>query len=316
MKTLEKISDFFGKYMAFIVLIIAALALFAPGTCLWVQTSWVNYLLMIVMFGMGLTLKLEDFKLVFTRPKDILIGCVAQFTVMPLLAFVLGKIFGLDAALLAGVILVGTCPGGTSSNVITYLSKGDVALSVGMTSVNTLLAPLLTPAITYLLLRTTVTVDPVSMFLSIIKVVIIPIALGFVINKLFGKVTQKLVKVLPTISVIAICLIVAAVVSHNSEKIMTTGLVVFAVVILHNLLGYACGFGIGRLLHMSVPKTKALSIEIGMQNSGLATSLAGTAFPDLAMATVPGAIFSVWHNISGAILANIYNRWTEKSETK
>ena len=316
MKTLEKISDFFGKYMAFIVLIVAALALFAPGTCLWVQTSWVNYLLMIVMFGMGLTLKLEDFKLVFTRPKDILIGCVAQFTVMPLLAFALGKIFGLDAALLAGVILVGTCPGGTSSNVITYLSKGDVALSVGMTSVNTLLAPLLTPAITYLLLRTTVTVDPVSMFLSIIKVVIIPIALGFVINKLFGKVTQKLVKVLPTISVIAICLIVAAVVSHNSEKIMTTGLVVFAVVILHNLLGYACGFGIGRLLHMSVPTTKAISIEIGMQNSGLATSLAGTAFPDLAMATVPGAIFSVWHNISGAILANIYNRWTEKSETK
>lgn len=316
MKTLEKISDFFGKYMAFIVLIIAALALLAPGTCLWIQTSWVNYLLMIVMFGMGLTLKLEDFKLVFTRPKDILIGCVAQFTVMPLLAFALGKIFGLDAALLAGVILVGTCPGGTSSNVITYLSKGDVALSVGMTSVNTLLAPLLTPAITYLLLRTTVTVDPVSMFLSIIKVVIIPIALGFVINKLFGKVTQKLVKVLPTISVIAICLIVAAVVSHNSEKIMTTGLVVFAVVILHNLFGYACGFGIGRLLHMSVPKTKALSIEIGMQNSGLATSLAGTAFPDLAMATVPGAIFSVWHNISGAILANIYNRWTDKSETK
>ena len=316
MKTLEKISDFFGKYMAFIVLIVAALALFAPGTCLWIQTSWVNYLLMIVMFGMGLTLKLEDFKLVFTRPKDILIGCVAQFTVMPLLAFALGKIFGLDAALLAGVIVVGTCPGGTSSNVITYLSKGDVALSVGMTSVNTLLAPLLTPAITYLLLRTTVTVDPVSMFLSIIKVVIIPIALGFIINKLFGKVTQKLVKVLPTISVIAICLIVAAVVSHNSEKIMTTGLIVFAVVILHNLLGYACGFGLGRLLHMSVPKTKAISIEIGMQNSGLATSLAGTAFPDLAMATVPGAIFSVWHNISGAILANIYNRWTDKSETK
>lgn len=316
MKTLEKISDFFGRYMAFIVLIVAALALFAPGTCLWIQTSWVNYLLMIVMFGMGLTLKLEDFKLVFTRPKDILIGCVAQFTVMPLLAFALGKIFGLDAALLAGVILVGTCPGGTSSNVITYLSKGDVALSVGMTSVNTLLAPLLTPAITYLLLRTTVTVDPVSMFLSIIKVVIIPIALGFIINKLFGKVTQKLVKVLPTISVIAICLIVAAVVSHNSEKIMTTGLIVFAVVILHNLLGYACGFGLGRLLHMSVPKTKAISIEIGMQNSGLATSLAGTAFPDLAMATVPGAIFSVWHNISGAILANIYNRWTDKSETK
>ncbi len=314
MKVLEKISDFFGKYMAFIVLVVAALALFAPGTCLWIQTSWVNYLLMIVMFGMGLTLRLEDFKLVFTRPKDIAIGCIAQFTVMPLLAWILGMMFGLDPALLAGVVLVGTCPGGTSSNVITYLSKGDVALSVGMTSVNTLLAPFLTPAITYLLLRTTVTVDPLSMFLSIIKVVIVPIALGFIINKLFGKFTQKMVTVLPSVSVVAICLIVAAVVSHNAEKIMSTGAIVFVVVILHNLLGYACGFGIGKLLHMNTAKTKAVSVEIGMQNSGLATSLAGTAFPDLAMATVPGAIFSVWHNISGAILANIYSRWTDEEK--
>lgn len=309
MKTLEKISDFFGKYMAVIVLLVAALALFVPGSCLWIQTSWVNYLLMIVMFGMGLTLKLDDFKLVFTRPKDIIVGCLAQFTIMPLLAWLLGSLFRLDPALLAGVVLVGTCPGGTSSNVITYLSKGDVALSVGMTSVNTLLAPFLTPAITYLLLRTTVTVDPMSMFLSIIKVVIIPIALGFILNKLFGQFTQKLVKVLPSVSVIAICLIVASVVSHNAEKILTTGAIVFVVVILHNLLGYACGFGVGKLLRLNVPKTKALSVEIGMQNSGLATSLAGTAFPDLAMATVPGAIFSVWHNISGAILANLYNRW-------
>ncbi|MCI8523449.1 MAG: bile acid:sodium symporter family protein [Lachnospiraceae bacterium] len=312
MRILETISNFFGKFMALIVLAVAALALFVPVTCTWIQTGWVNYLLMIVMFGMGLTLKLEDFKLVFTRPKDIIIGCLAQFTIMPLLAFGLGKVFGLDAALLAGVILVGTCPGGTSSNVITYMSKGDVALSVGMTSVNTVLAPLLTPAITWLLLRTTVTVDPMNMFLSIIKVVIIPIALGFIINKLFGKVTEKLVTILPTVSVIAICLIVASVVSHNAEKIFSTGVVVFAVVILHNLLGYTCGFGLGKLLKLNVAKTKALSVEIGMQNSGLATSLAGTAFPDLAMATVPGAIFSVWHNISGAVLANIYNRWNEK----
>lgn len=314
MKLLEKISDFFGRFMAIIVLVVAALSLFVPGSCLWIQTTWVNYLLMIVMFGMGLTLKLEDFKLVFTRPKDILVGCAAQFIIMPLLAWCLGSLFHLDSALLAGVVLVGTCPGGTSSNVITYLSKGDVALSVGMTSVNTLLAPFLTPAITYLLLRTTVTVDPVSMFLSIIKVVIIPIVLGFIINKLFGEFTQKLVKILPSVSVIAICLIVASVVSHNAEKIMTTGAIVFVVVILHNLLGYACGFGVGKLLRLNIPKTKALSIEIGMQNSGLATSLAGTAFPDLAMATVPGAIFSVWHNISGAILANIYNRWNDEEK--
>ena len=150
------------------------------------------------------------------------------------------------------------------------------------------------------------------MFISIVKVVIIPISLGFIINKFFGKFTQKMVSLLPCISVIAICLIVACVVSHNSEKILSTGAIIFAVVILHNLLGYACGFGLGKVLRLNAAKTKALSVEIGMQNSGLATSLAGTAFKALSMATVPGAIFSVWHNISGAILANIYNRWVEK----
>lgn len=218
MKVLQKVSDFFGKYMAVIVLVIAALALFAPQSCLWIQTSWVNYLLMIVMFGMGLTLKLEDFKIVVTRPKDIIVGCIAQFTIMPLLAFALGKIFGLEAGLLAGFVLVGTCPGGTSSNVMTYLGKGDVALSVGMTSVNTLLAPFMTPAITYLLLRTSITVDILSMFLSIIKVVIVPIALGFIINKFWGKYTQKAANVLPMVSVTAITMIVAAVVSHKDRK--------------------------------------------------------------------------------------------------
>ena len=305
---MKRISEVIGKYMAWIVLIIAALALFAPGTCLWIRTGWINYLLMIVMFGMGLTMKLSDFAVVFTRPRDVIIGCLAQFIVMPLLAFGLGKAFGLSNELLVGVILVGTCPGGTSSNVITYLSKGDTALSVGMTSINTLLAPFLTPALTYLYLRTTVNVDVKSMFVSIIQVVIVPIGLGLMINKLFGKYTQKISDVLPTVSVTAICLIVAAVVSHNSEKILSTGLVIFAVVILHNLLGYLCGYLIGVFFKMDLPRKKAVAIEIGMQNSGLATTLAGSAFPNLAMATVPGAIFSVWHNISGAILAGVLNK--------
>ena len=311
---MKRISDFVGKYMAIIVLVVAALALFVPKSCLWIQTSWINYLLMVVMFGMGLTLKFSDFAVVFKRPKDIIIGCIAQFTIMPLLAFALGKIFGLETGLLAGVILVGTCPGGTASNVMTYLSKGDVALSVGMTSVNTLLAPLLTPAITYLLLKTTVSVDVMSMFLSIIKVVIIPIALGFIINRFWGKYTEKVSDVLPLISVLAITLIVAAVVSHNAERILETGAIVFVVVILHNVLGYVVGFALGLILKLPMSKKKALSIEIGMQNSGLATSLAGSAFPDLAMATVPGAIFSVWHNISGALLANIYRRLEDKDK--
>lgn len=302
---MKTIAHFFSRFMALIVLAVAALALFVPSSGLWISLKAVNYLLMVVMFGMGLTMKLDDFKVVFMQPKDVLIGCLAQFTVMPLLAFSLGKIFGLEAGLLAGVILVGTCPGGTSSNVITYMSKGNVALSVGMTSVNTLLSPIVTPAITYLLLRTSVKVDMLAMCLSILQVVILPIALGFVVNKFAKKFVAKVIDILPVVSVIAICLIVSTVVSHNAEKILTTGAIVFVVVILHNLLGCACGFGLGKVLKMDMPKTKALTVEIGMQNSGLATSLANTAFPNLAMATVPGAIFSVWHNISGAILANI-----------
>ncbi len=313
MNLLNNISNFFGKYMAVTVLVVTALTLFIPQTGLWISLSWINYLLMIIMFGMGLTLKLEDFKLVFTRPKDVIIGCIAQFTIMPLLAFMLCKLFNLDVALMTGVVLVGACPGGTSSNVITYLSKGDVALSVSMTSINTILAPILTPLITYLLLSTTVNVDTYSMFISIINVIIIPIVLGFVINKFFENFTQKVIKILPMISVIGICMIVASVVSHNASKILSTGLIVFTVVILHNVLGYICGFGLGKALKYDIAKTKAISVEIGMQNSGLATSLASTSFASLAMATVPGAIFSVWHNISGAILANIFNHWNEKN---
>ena len=313
---MKTIGEFVGKYMALIILAVSVLALFVPGSCLWVQTSWINYLLMTVMFGMGLTLKPVDFAVVFKHPKDIIIGCLAQFTVMPLLAFGLGKLFGLEAGLLAGVILVGTCPGGTASNVITYLSKGDVALSVGMTAVNTLLAPVLTPAITYVFLRTTVQVDVLSMFLSIVKVVIVPIVLGFIINRFLGKFTSRAADILPVISVAAIALIVASVVSHNSQKIMETGAVVFAVVVLHNVLGYAAGFLLGIVLKLPAAKKKALSVEIGMQNSGLATSLAGTAFPDLSLATVPGAIFSVWHNISGAILAGILRRIEDDPKNK
>ena len=309
MNFLRKVSEAFGRYMAVIVVVVTLLALFVPESSLWIQTGWITPLLMIIMFGMGLTLEIKDFALVFTKPKYILLGCLAQFIIMPALAYGLSLAFALDAALMAGVVLVGTCPGGTSSNVITYLSRGDVALSVGMTSVNTLLAPFLTPAITYLLLQKTVNVDVWAMFISIVQVVIVPIVLGFVINKLFSKITRALVDILPAVSVTAICMIVACVVSHNAARILATGMLVFAVVFLHNMLGYLCGFVLGKILGMDSAKTKALSIEVGMQNSGLATSLAGSAFPELAMATVPGAIFSVWHNISGALLASVYRRW-------
>ncbi len=306
---MKRIKDFFINNIAIIVLAVAGISLFFPKSALWISTSWINYLLMAVMFGMGLTLRADDFVLIFQRPKDILCGIFAQYTIMPIAAFVLCYLFNLDAALTAGVILVGTCPGGTASNVITYFAKGDIALSVCLTSVNTLLSPLLTPLITYFLLQTTVKVDVWGMFWSIVGIILIPIILGVIINKFFSRFSQKLIDFLPIISTLAICIIVACIISHNSEKILTSGMFILAVIILHNFMGYLFGFLIGKLLKMNPAKTKAFSIEIGMQNSGLATSLAGNVFPNLAMATVPGAIFSVWHNISGAILANIYRKW-------
>lgn len=308
MKKFIEISNFFNKYMAIIVLIVATFSLLLPKSALWIQISWINCLLMVIMFGMGLTLKLDDFILVFKRPKDIIFGAFAQFTFMPLIAFLLCHLFKLNPELTAGVILVGTCPGGTASNVITYFAKGDIGLSVCMTSVNTLLSPFLTPAITYLLLQTTVKVDILGMFASIINVILIPILFGLIVNKFFKNFSEKLINILPSISVIGICLIVASVVSHNSDKIITSGITILTVVILHNVSGYILGFIFGKILKLPPEKIKAFSIEIGMQNSGLATSLATTAFPLLPLATVPGAIFSVWHNISGAILAIIYRK--------
>ena len=235
---------------------------------------------------------------------------------MPLLAFCLTKVFNLPTELAIGVILVGTCPGGTSSNVMTYLSGGDVALSVGMTAVSTVLAPFLTPLLTYFYAGQKVDVNMASMFLSIVKVVIVPIVLGFVINHFFKKFTERAVEVLPLISTTAIVAIVAAVVSANSAKIMTCGLLIVAVVICHNVLGYLLGYGIGKVLKLNTTKCRAISIEVGMQNSGLATSLATTHFAAYPLATIPGAVFSVWHNISGAILANFFVSMDAKKKEK
>lgn len=316
MKTLERVSGFVGKWMAAIVIAVAALALFKPEACSWISTSWINYLLGVVMFGMGLTLKPSDFAVVFRRPKDVVIGAVLQFTLMPLIAYALTVVFRLPAELAVGVILVGTCPGGTSSNVMTYLSHGDVALSVSMTAVSTILAPIMTPLLTLLYAGKTVDVNVAAMFISVVEVVLLPIVIGFVVNYFFSKFTQKAVKALPLVSTVAIVMIVAAVVSANSARIMTSGALILAVVICHNLLGYASGYGLAKLLRLDTTKCRAISIEVGMQNSGLATSLATTHFAEYPLAAIPGAVFSVWHNISGALLAAYFNRRSAKKAAK
>ena len=294
--------------MGALVLGAALLALLFPGVLQQVPTKVINYLLGVVMFGMGLTLRLQDFKIVFSRPKDVVIGCLAQFTVMPLLAWTLARVFSLDEALALGVVLVGCCPGGTASNVITYLAKGDLALSVGMTGVSTLLAPFLTPLLTWALAGKSVNVDVASMFLSILWVVILPIVVGLVIKALWPRFTEKAVDYLPAFSSVAIALIVAIIIAANADKLLAGGLVIVLVVMLHNLCGLGVGYLIGRLLGLSEPKKRAISIEVGMQNSGLASSLATLHFAAYPLATIPGAIFSVWHNISGAVVAYLYRK--------
>ena len=305
---MKKLCHYISEYMGVLVLAAALLALAFPSVLGQVPTKVINYLLGVVMFGMGLTLNLKDFRIVFSRPKDVIVGCLAQFTVMPLLAWGLARLFQLDEALALGVVLVGCCPGGTASNVITYLAKGDLALSVGMTGVSTVLAPLLTPLLTLLLAGESIHVDVAGMLLSILWVVILPIVLGLIIKSLWPKFTEKAMDYLPAFSSVAIAFTVSIVISANASKLLASGFLIILVVMCHNLFGLGLGYLIGRLLGMSEPKKRAVSIEVGMQNSGLASSLATLHFAAYPMATIPGAIFSVWHNISGAIVAWLYTK--------
>lgn len=310
---MKKTCDFISRWMGALVLLMALLALWQPAPFAAVGTWVINPMLGLIMFGMGLTLNPNDFRIVFSRPKDVLTGCLAQFTVMPLLAWILTKIFSLPPDLALGVILVGCCPGGTASNVITYLAKGDLALSVGMTATSTVLAPLLTPLLTWMMAGTFVDVDAVGMLMSIVYVVIAPILAGFLIQHYMPELTRRMVAYLPAFSSVMIATLVAIIIGHNASKLITGGLIVVVVVMLHNLCGLALGYWIGLLLRLTHPKRSAISIEVGMQNSGLASSLANIHFAAFPMATIPGAIFSVWHNISGALVAKVYSM-KEKSD--
>ena len=273
LRTLASISAFFSKTFALWVIAFALISYYFPQGFLFLL-PYVSILLGVVMFGMGLTLSPKDFSEVFHRPIQVIIGIVGQFVLMPLIAFFLVKAFGLSADLAAGVLLVGCCPGGTSSNVMSYLGKGDVPLSVTITSCTTILAPLVTPGLFWLFAHQYIEVDPAAMFWSIVKIVLLPIIGGVVVNALFGTVVKKVVVALPLISVFAIISIVTAVVSASAERIAETALIIFLVVALHNCIGYLFGYLLGKVFGMKLAQKKTLSIEIGMQNSGLAATLA------------------------------------------
>lgn len=307
MKILELISAFAGRYFAILVVIVSVFAFVVPSPFISLG-GYIPILLGVVMFGMGMTLKAVDFKIILTKPLPVIIGVCAQFIIMPLVAFLLAKIMNLPAELAAGLVLLGSVPGGTASNVMVYLAKGNVPLSIAMTSLSTLLAPLATPFLLWLLANQWIAVDPLAMFTSIVQVIIIPIILGLLIRKFFPNAVERSLTVLPLISVMAIITIVAAVVSGSADTIAASGILAFTAVILHNgfglLLGYLAAWGLG----LKEENRRAISIEVGMQNSGLGVALATAHFGPLA--ALPSVLAAAWHNISGPVLAAY---WSKKS---
>lgn len=314
---LKRVSNFLTNYFTLFVILVTLLAIFMPnpGTLLATtkigHLSAVSILLMIVLFGMGITLAPTDFKRVAKNPLQVILGTVAHYVIMPLIAFMLVHLFGLTGAAAVGVILVGSAPSGTSSNVMSFLSGGDVALDVSIGLLSTLLAPVMIPTLLKLLAGRWVKVPFSSMFFSAFEIVIIPIVLGVIVHTIFKQHVQKIIEVMPLISQIAILVIILAVLSANSHTILAVStLILIPVVILHNLLGYSLGFLFSKLMKMDIPQQKAITFEVGMQDSALASTLAISFFePASAIAAV---IFSVWHNVSGSVLASLWKKHSEK----
>jgi len=303
---MRRVAELVGQWFAVLVLLGGVAGLLAP-TALAPIAGQVPLLLGIIMFGMGLTLRGSDFGLVLRRPWAVLLGVVCQYTIMPLLAWGIGHLLGLEGAALVGMILVGSAPGGTASNVIVYLAKGDTALSVTLTAVSTLLAPLLTPAIVLWLAGTELDVTYGSLMTSIAQVVLFPVLAGLLVRTFAGRLVERyMLPYLPLVSVAGIVVVVAGIVAANADAVLSTGLLLALAVILHNGLGLALGYGAARLGRLGEGSSRAVSVEVGMQNSGLAASLATQHFtPEAAL---PAALFSVWHNVSGSVLASFWAR--------
>lgn len=312
MSALLQFSQFVQKTFALWVILFSAIALMLPELFVWLR-AYIPWMLGLIMLGMGMTMTVGDFKSVLQSPKAVAIGVVAQFIVMPGLAFLLCQLFQLPAEIAIGVILVGCCPGGTASNVITYMAKGNTALSVACTSVSTLLAPVLTPAIFYLLASQWIEINAWSMLVSILQVVLFPIILGLIIRAILKAKVEAYIQVMPLISVIAIVAIVAAIIAGSKTQILESGLMILGIVALHNGLGYLLGYWASRIFKMAEIDCRAVSIEVGMQNSGLGVALAATHFATSPITAVPSAIFSLWHNISGPALATY---WAARKPTE
>ncbi len=303
LSVLRRLSVVLTRFMGVIIIAFSALALWQPWIFSWVAPH-ISSMLGIIMLGMGMTLHWQDFSHVLRHPRDLGLGLVVQFGCMPLLAFALCHVFALPPELAMGMILVGTAPGGTASNVLTFIARGDVAFSVAMTAAATLVSLLLTPPLTWLLGGVWVPVDMGGLFWSIVKIVLVPVLLGLLLHHFQRGLVDRLMPFLPLASALVITLVIAGIIAVNAQNILSAGPAIFAAVIAHNLLGLAVGWFAACRLRFAPPRRRALAIEIGTQNSGLATALALAHFTPAA--AIAGALFSVWQNISGALLSNFW----------
>lgn len=317
MKQFNKVVDFIAGNMALLIIIASAFCIFKPEAVMPVATikfgsiSITNAFLMVIMFGMGTTLKMDDFRLILKRPLDVCIGVIAKFLIMPLSGFILAKIFKLEGALAVGLILLGSVPGGTASNVLTFIAKGDVPLSVTITACTTLLATVATPGLTYFYTREWVHVDFMSMALNIVEVVIVPIILGVLVHKAVGERILKVKRYIVCCSVLAVVGVVGSCVALNAKNILQPSAGIIAIcVLIQNVAGFVSGFIIAKVMKMDVHKTNSLILEVGMQNSGLGVGLAGQ-FAD-PLAALPCAVATIVHQISGSILAGILAKRADK----
>ena len=311
-----------AQHASLFVTAIAILTFFVPDLFLWVRGTTQTVILGIIMLTMGLTLTTQDFRILAKRPLDILIGACAQFIIMPCVAYLLVHVFRLEPALALGILLVGCCPGGVSSNIMSYLCHGDVAFSVGMTCASTLLAPVMTPLLMQLTAGEIIEIDAIGMFLNILIVTIIPVGIGCFLNYTYSKreCFPTIQSLMPGLSVICLACIVGGVISTVHDDLVARGLMLFlwtfAVVLCHNTLGYVLGYTAGRLARFNTAKKRTISIEVGMQNAGLATVLAGTFFATQPLSVLPCAISCAWHSISGTILAGLFLRQDKIQESK
>lgn len=308
--TLSRLAN---KFFAVLVVIAGIIGMIFPETCK-LAAPYISILLGVVMFGMGLTLSPADFRDVFRRPRDVALGVLGQFVIMPVSAYVLCILMDLPPELAVGLMLLGCCPGGTASNVVTFLARGDVALSVTITSCTTLLAPVMTPALMWFFASEWLAVDPTAMFLSIVQIILLPIAAGVLMHKWLGSRLDGVVAALPLVSVVAIVVIAAAVVGGTHKQLLNAGLLVFAAVALHNAMGLGFGYLLAKVTGMNLAKKKCLAIEVGMQNSGLGAALATVHFALNPMAALPSAIGALWHNITGPVLATVFAGMREEGE--